>query len=177
MGESMTSLTKRGKHSDNSKRRRAEAEPATPPKQPYQPTEAEIARLAAHLARRKAKPRAPKVTVQHIPPGPAKIEADHPDARVWQALLLDSFGTTEEPALDLLLGELVNVIHTNVTQPISAAAVNGLVALIHGIKPRDEVEAMLAVQMIATHHAATVALVTMGLRRRSRFQARSSIDE
>jgi hypothetical protein len=42
--------------------------------------------------------------------------------------------------------------------PPSEQDVNGVLAAVHGIRANDEIEAMLAVQMVATHFAATRAL-------------------
>ena len=42
--------------------------------------------------------------------------------------------------------------------PPSEQDINGALAAVHGIQANDEIEAMLAVQMVATHFAATRAL-------------------
>ena len=42
--------------------------------------------------------------------------------------------------------------------PPSEQDVNGVLAAVHGIGANDEIEAMLAIQMVATHFAATRAL-------------------
>jgi excisionase family DNA binding protein len=44
------------------------------------------------------------------------------------------------------------------SHPPSEQDINGVLAAVHGIRANDEIEAMLAVQMVATHFAATRAL-------------------
>jgi hypothetical protein len=50
----------------------------------------------------------------------------------------------------------------------AAATINGALAALHGIQPRDEAEAMLAVQMVATHAA---ALELLGRALRGEYRA------
>jgi hypothetical protein len=57
------------------------------------------------------------------------------------------------------LGDLVNsACAGSNSQPLAEHDVNAVLAAMHGIAPRDEAEAMLAAQMIATHTAAMAAL-------------------
>lgn len=133
-------------------------EPPEPTNATYQPTEAEAARVSAVAARRRAKPPSPRFSVEQAPPGPVKLDSLHPDPRVWDELLLDTFGATEPSFVDALVGDLVEAVHPNAVESLKAEQINRLVAAVHGIAPRDEIEAMLAVQMVATHKAAMDAL-------------------
>jgi len=99
------------------------------------------------------------VTVHHEPPDPAQIEPDHPDKTLWLDKLNASMGTTEWRFANKLLSELLNAACAGSTaQPVSQEDVNAALAAMHGIGPKDEAEAMLVAQMIATHTAAMTLL-------------------
>ena len=71
--------------------------------------------------------------------------------------LIEATFATKEPALyTRLLNDLVTV-GANPDLPPDRN-LNELMAMVHGIAPRDETEAMLAVQMTATHAAAIKVL-------------------
>jgi hypothetical protein len=70
-----------------------------------------------------------------------------------------AFGTTEGGVASILLNSLINAACDGTSDhPPSEQDVNGILAAVHGIRASDEIEAMLAVQMVATHFAATRAL-------------------
>jgi hypothetical protein len=99
------------------------------------------------------------VKVEHKPPSPARIEADHPDKSLWLNKLNASMGTTEWPFAKKILGELIDsACAGSNSKPLAEEDVNAALVAMHGIAPRDEAEAMLAAQMIATHTAAMGAL-------------------
>jgi hypothetical protein len=115
--------------------------------------------VARQRQRRERETPAPIVTVQHKPPSPANIAADHPDKSLWLAKLNASMGTTEWPFANKILGELMNsACAGSNSQPLAEHDLNAALAAMHGIGPKDEAEAMLAAQMIATHTAAMSAL-------------------
>jgi hypothetical protein len=61
--------------------------------------------------------------------------------------------------VSILLDSLVNAACDGTPgHPPSEQDINGVLAAVHGIGANDEIEAMLAVQMVATHFAATRAL-------------------
>jgi hypothetical protein len=66
---------------------------------------------------------------------------------------LAAFGTTENSIAETLFGDILNVLHTDSTKPFDAVTASLVLALLHRIGPRDEVEAMLAYQMIVAHLA------------------------
>jgi hypothetical protein len=160
----MTSRTKR-RAAKTSKKGRPTAEssegnpPAAPAKPGYTRTPAELDLVARQRRRRERETPAPTVTVQHQPPSPAKIAADHSDKSLWLAKLNASMGTTEWPFANKILFELINTACAGSnSQPVAEDDVNAALAAMHGIAPKDEAEAMLAAQMIATHAAAMAAL-------------------
>jgi hypothetical protein len=72
----------------------------------------------------------------------------------FRTAFLDAFGTKEHAVAETLFQYVVNALHTDPTEPLDAATANLVLALLHGMRPRDEVEAMLACQMLVTHVAA-----------------------
>jgi hypothetical protein len=75
-----------------------------------------------------------------------------------QAFLLSRL-TTERGVASILLNSLINAACDGTPgHPSSEQDINGVLAAVHGIRVNDEIEAMLAVQMVATHFAATRAL-------------------
>jgi DNA mismatch endonuclease (patch repair protein) len=67
--------------------------------------------------------------------------------------------TTERGVASILLNSLINAACDCTSgHPSSEQDINGVLAAVHGIRVNDEIEAMLAVQMVATHFAATRAL-------------------
>jgi hypothetical protein len=67
------------------------------------------------------------------------------------ALIMESLGTADADFFDGLLGQLVNVGAQE--KRIDERGTNFMLAMIRGIGPRDEVEAMMAAQMAAVHMA------------------------
>jgi hypothetical protein len=67
---------------------------------------------------------------------------------------VDAFGTTEQIIAEVLFQQVVNAIHPDPAKPLDAGTANFVLALLHRISPRDELEAMLACQMIVAHVAA-----------------------
>ena len=63
-----------------------------------------------------------------------------------------SFGTNEDRFSRLVLGQLVNAVHPDPSRPVDDDILNAAIAAVHGIQPRDELEAMLAAQMFTAHH-------------------------
>jgi hypothetical protein len=72
----------------------------------------------------------------------------------FEAAFLAAFGTAERVIAEALFEQLVNALHADPTKAVDAATTNLVLALLHRIGPRDELEAMLASQMIVAHVAA-----------------------
>ncbi len=92
----------------------------------------------------------PKLTVEEMGSKVA-LGNDHPDQNVGTALLMQAIGTTDYEFLDGLMSQLVNAGTQG--KKADARGPNFMLAVIKGIEPRDEVEAMLAAQMAAVHMA------------------------
>jgi hypothetical protein len=79
------------------------------------------------------------------------LEPDHPDEATGYALLMEAFGTTNLDFTVGLIGQLANAGSNG--REVDVIATNFMISVIDGIKPRDQMEAMLAAQMAAVHMA------------------------
>jgi len=87
-----------------------------------------------------------------------------PDDPLIPAKLAEAFGTTDPDVIDLLFRQAVqtfvgvavanDVCHGDFDRNKAICAINQAAALLAGIQPQDELEGMLAIQMIAVHNAA-----------------------
>jgi hypothetical protein len=95
--------------------------------------------------------RAPSLKVTKGTDQPA-LKSDHPDSSTGLLLLMEALGTKDLDFFNaLLLGQLAHVGSKG--SSVDEQGVNFLLSTIKGIKPRDQVEAMLAAQMAAVHMA------------------------
>jgi hypothetical protein len=115
----------------------------------YQPTDREKAALDRYVARAAAEPASPRIKVTKGEK-PA-IEPDHPDAMLGYMLLMEALGTVSTDFVCGLLSQLANAGSPG--RDINENGMNFMLAVIKGIKPKDQLEAMLAAQMAAIHLA------------------------
>jgi hypothetical protein len=128
----------------------------------------EAAVLERHTDRRRSGAPAPRVKLDAQDESESyEIAPDHQDPRVWQATLDAAFGTAEPAFRDQLLGQLLNTLRHRTERPLNEALVNSVLATMHAIAPRNELEAMLAAQMVATH---TIALDFLGRAARAEYR-------
>ena len=78
-----------------------------------------------------------------------KYEVDHKDRSVGVALLMESCGTADANFLNPLLTQLANATGKEMQE----ANLNFALSFIADIKPKDQLEAMLAAQMACVHIA------------------------
>jgi hypothetical protein len=116
-------------------------------KPPYEPTAIEAEALALFKVTKEK--RGPRLKVA-IEGDIADIRPDHPDDAIGTLALMRACGTSDFGFFDGLTLQLVNA---SKGQGSSEKAVNFMLAVIKGIEPRDEIEAMLAAQMAAVHMA------------------------
>jgi len=137
-------------------RNRPPAEQAKPPEEADQPlSEAEKRLVTEFQKRREARHRPPRVKLVHKPPKPVTIERPADEPRTAPLARLMAFGTTSNDFYSRTFLELLEAACRGTTsKPFEEGEVNGALAAMHGIAPRDEIEAMLAAQMIAVHSAA-----------------------
>ena len=120
------------------------AKEAEKPPSPYEPTPAEAETLKSYRAAR-AK-RGPRLKVSG-----SDINIDHPDLALGSILLLKAVGSTDGDFLGGLTKQLVNAGSQG--PKVDEHGINFMLAVIKGVEPRDQIEAMLATQMAAIHNA------------------------
>jgi hypothetical protein len=116
-------------------------------KLPYKPTPIEAEAIAAYRAATET--RAPRLQVA-IEGDAAKLTPDHPDATIGTLAVMRAIGTAD---LDFFDGLMLQLVNASKGQGPSENGVNFMLAVIKGVEPRDQVEAMLAAQMAAVHMA------------------------
>jgi hypothetical protein len=79
------------------------------------------------------------------------IAPDHPNKAEGHLLLKEALGTADDDFFYGLIEQLANAGSQN--GEIAERKLNFIFSIIKGIKPTDQVEAMLAAQMAATHNA------------------------
>lgn len=119
---------------------------------PYERTAVEEAAVSANLDRRRRRIRAPRVKSEGVKGGKVQLAADHPDPLVWQAALEQTFGTVSYDAASLLVASALGLAQPD-PKEVDSEALNAVLGLIHGINPADEIEGMLATQMVGLHLA------------------------
>jgi len=112
----------------------------------YEPTEQEQAIVAKHKERLKNTPPSPRVKVNGN-----CVEFDHPSQGHGCFILMEALGTTSFSFASQIQKQLINSL--TVGREVDQEAVNFGLAVIASIKPRDELEAMLATQMAVIHSA------------------------
>jgi hypothetical protein len=101
------------------------------------------------LARRKRVAVAAELRGDHL-----FLSSPHADALGFQNRLLDAFGTRSHAFVDEHLKVLGNSVRSRTAKTVTEQELNAALAALDGIRPRDEAEAMLAVQMVVTNRAA-----------------------
>ncbi len=114
-----------------------------------EPTERERTALRGYLDRRAAQP-APRIRVSKDG-STTTITPDHPDKTIGHVLLAEAIGTTDGDFLNGLLRQLVNAGSQG--GEVDEAGLNFMLAVVKDVKPKDQLEAMLAAQMAAVHMA------------------------
>lgn len=126
----------------------AAATPATPaaPARPLSDAErAEVQALAERARTRRRPPRFDALADEKV--GPMAED----DVALFQARLAGAIGSPDAGVIEHLLAHAIYATEGDATP---AAKCNTATALLAGIGPRDELEGMLAVQMIAAHNLA-----------------------
>jgi hypothetical protein len=115
----------------------------------YQPTAREQAVLGKYKAQTAAE-KTPRIKVSNDKKATA-ISLDHPDGLIGYALLTEALGTVDCDFVSGLLTQLGKA--SSQDQRPDESAINFLLSVIKGAKPKDQFEAMLAAQMAAIHTA------------------------
>ena len=86
--------------------------------------------------------------------GALRISPPHSDDAGFATRLLDAFGTKSPAFANRAMERLGTVMRPEGTALPNQTEFNAALAAIDGIRPGDEIEAMLAVQMVATYETA-----------------------
>ncbi len=116
---------------------------------PYEPTPLE----RKTLERIRARPisPAPRIKVTQGQDGKQTVTLDHSDHVTALCLLSEATGTNDLDFLNGLIGQLASASSSG--PKVQEGALNFMLAVVKGVAPRDQMEAMLAAQMAATHQA------------------------
>jgi hypothetical protein len=121
------------------------------PKKPYEMTPAEQEAARRLFARREGRPSAPKVSIRYDGKT-AFVSLTHGDPVVASVVVMDALGISEADFSSWYLSQISDVARPG-SMP-DEKATNAVIAGIAAMRPRDESEAMLIAQMIATHELA-----------------------
>jgi hypothetical protein len=110
----------------------------------------EVAEVRRFLDRRKERVAPPSYVVEQDG-NDVVITPQHADRRYAATRLATAFGTTEGALSERLLNQIINAVHLDRSKGLDERDLNAALATIAGIAPRDEIEALLVTQMVATH--------------------------
>jgi hypothetical protein len=114
----------------------------------YQPNPQEVAALERYL--QAAAEKAPRMKVLDGEGAPT-VSPDHPDEVIGQVLLMEALGTADHDFFGGMLRQLGDA--SSQGGKADERGLNFMLSVVKGVKPRDQVEAMLAAQMAAVHVA------------------------
>lgn len=76
---------------------------------------------------------------------------DHSDIEGFTQRFVDAFGTTSRDFAQAEINRLMKGLGQHGARPLTEQEINAALAVVDGIRPENEVEALLAVQMMMTH--------------------------
>ena len=103
------------------------------------------------------RPLPPNVILEPVGFDQEDITAPHSDMGLWVLQLADAFGTRSQAVINLFLRHLQELCGKNVwdeaaqQRRMDETELSAILALVNAFRPRNEPEAMLAAQMVATH--------------------------
>lgn len=77
---------------------------------------------------------------------------DWPDSKLWEAQLAQVTGASDAVSAGILLAQVIGLVSDHDSGFVENT--NNSIALLFGIKPEDQIEGLLAVQMVGTHNLA-----------------------
>ena len=91
-----------------------------------------------------------------------EISTDHPNSTVGQLLVMDALGTGDPDFANGIMMQLANASGSP-NRPADESTLNFMLSVVTGIKPNDQVEAMIGAQMAIIHNAAMTAAQRLAL--------------
>jgi hypothetical protein len=146
----VTANEKRGEYLSKTTKK-ADAKALT---KPYEATPHEREVIQAYLDGKRENPPPPRVAISWEDERTCALAPDHPQLPTGQLLLMDALGVKDWTLGSELLTQMSAVAAGN------EETLNGMIALVKGLEPKDTVEATLAAQMASVH------VLTMTLARR-----------
>lgn len=132
---------------------KAKSKPSPAPELPA-PTETQAKAIKEARERMKARPARASMTIKAEMTGARtamlNISNPHTDGKGWAAHIDDTFGTASNAFAQQSLMRLVGVLQTR-DATASEADINGALALLGAIAPRDELETAIGEQIIGAH--------------------------
>ncbi|MER9755400.1 hypothetical protein NKJ46_18420 [Mesorhizobium sp. M0166] len=141
--------------------KRAKAETAVV--KSYEPTARELASKAAYNRRRESKRPVPQIKISMSEDGGKRIASlavDHPDPALGYELLAEAVGADNGTFLAGTLDSLAKV--AQVGNVVREGDMNYALSMVCGLRPKDQIEATLGVQMAAIHIATMNSAMCMG---------------
>ncbi|MBL9066486.1 MAG: hypothetical protein JNN10_09360 [Sphingopyxis sp.] len=130
-------------------RRKARNRPAPPP---------ELREWEAKAQQRMlSRPFPPNVILEPAGFDQERWTSPHSDVALWTLQLADAFGTRSQAVLSLFMSQLESLCGRGVWDEaahqwrMQESELSAILALVNAFRPRNEAEAMLAAQMVATH--------------------------
>ena len=105
----------------------------------------------------------PQLKAEKTKSGKTKLRASDNDPMMYSVKLFETFGTPDYDLQTLFLNQAMETfeeygrIEADDHEKV-ASLCNKTTAILHGIQPRDEIEGMLAVQMVGVHNVAMETL-------------------
>lgn len=121
------------------------------PKPPYVPTPFEQTAATQFIERRKNSPRT-RFKLGKQGQGKFTMIVDHQDPPIGEMVMMNSLATANSAFADAMLTQLAGLASSSDGE-VDKQKLEKLLAMAQAIRPKDEVEAMLAVQMAAVHQA------------------------
>lgn len=141
--------------------------PARPVRRRRKPALPELLRPFIQEARErhKSRPASPGVVVTPTKES-YRLEAPHRDLEAWEVQIADAFGTRSYSTICVFLDQLSELCPTTFdggsTRGPDALQLNAVLNIVNGVRPRNEMEAALALQMCAIH-LMTMKMAAQGL--------------
>jgi hypothetical protein len=117
---------------------------------PYAPKAKEMDRIKAVAAKQAARADGPPMKLKMVD-GVLQIAFTHADTDLAHILMMADLGTCDPSFWEGIQGQVATIGAQG--RKIDEGASNFLLSVVRGVQPRDELEAMLAVQMGAIHQA------------------------
>jgi hypothetical protein len=124
-------------------------------------TEEEKASIAKYQELDKSKP--VKFKAVKGDSGKFSVAVEYPEGQLREAKMSEAFGTADHDLSNYLLAQVAGTFEGTVSSDghdnkAIVTAINMAMAVLNGIQPQDEIEGMLAVQMIGVHNVAMAAI-------------------